>query len=53
MARSESNTECLCGHLEEFHDESGWCDQTGCVCSFYDPVEDEWAVAGMHITESP
>ena len=41
MTSSGDNRECICGHLEEFHDENGWCCQASCVCSYFDS-EDEF-----------
>ena len=43
------NPECICGRLEGNHDVSGWCIDPDCVCSYFDPVEDDWATAGMHV----
>lgn len=32
--------ECVCGHAEDEHDETGECQVEGCDCFYYEPTEE-------------
>ena len=44
---------CLCDHDFEEHDADLACCADGCVCVLYEEGGDEWAEAGMRVTDDP